>query len=282
MKKILIMVFLLFGEAAFAKNWGANLRSCDRYGGFWFPNHNWTDKGEPWIKPLMKGNVLEDYMETGISFNYDEPKGYCSQSDLVCPTVENPLGMRWTPIPLDKRNYPKDSIYFFKANCGEDSAMVHDCVNRQSLEKFSVDDFVLGEIDKYNLDEPHFFDLRDVYNYLTGMFFIYKKYSEKFEYNALCNMITLKLDRDESFEIQCEFQDDGTLNFDKIPDVKTIPENFCSTQSISPAFHTDRLKQKNNVANQPLYKANGTPTCKGSSNIIIQNKQPILQLKGEY
>lgn len=281
MKKILTIVFMLFGVATFANTWEANLRSCDGYGGFWFPNHNWTDKDESWIKPFMKGETLEDYKETGISFNYDEPKGYCSQSDLACPTVENPIGMRWTPIPLDKRNYPKDSIYFFMANCGGNSAMAYDCEKRQSLEEFSVDDFTLDDIDEYNLDEPHFFDLRYVYNYLTGIFFIYKKYSEKFEYNALCNMIKFKLGRDESFEIQCEFQDDGTLNFDKFPDVKTIPEDFCSTQFI-PAIHLSRFKQKNNYVYRPFYKVNGTPAIKNSSSIIIKNKQSILQLKGEH
>ena len=281
MKKCLIALFLLFSTVALAKTWEANLRICEGYGGFWFPNHNWTDKGEPWIKPFMNGELLEDYKETGISFNYDEPKGYCSRSDLVCPTVENLLGMKWTPIPLDKSNYPKDSIYFFQANCGEDSAIVHDCANRQLLEKFSADDFVLEEIDKYNLDEPHFFDLRNVYNYLKGMFFIYKKYSEKFEYNALCNMITLKLERNESFEIQCEFQDDGTQNFDKIPDAKTVPEDFCTTQSI-PSIRSSGFKQKNDFMNLPFYKVNGVPATKGSSNIVIQNKQPKLRLKGIY
>lgn len=282
MKKCLIALFLFFSTVALAKTWEVNLRSCDGYGGFWFPNHNWMDKGESWIKPFMKGESLEDYKETGISFNYEEPKVYCSLSDLVCPDVVNPFGMRWTPIPFDKGNYSKDSIYFFMINCGGDSAVAYDCKKNQSLEEFSVDDFTLEDIYKYNLDESLFFDLRDVYNYLYGIFFIYKKYDEKFEYNALCNIKWIPLNMGNySYGIQCEFQDDGTLNFEKLPDVKTIPEDFCLTQSI-PAIHLSRFKQKNNYVYRPFYKANGTPAKKNSSSIIIKNKQSKLQLKGEY
>ena len=82
-----------------------------------------------------------------------------------------------------------------------------------------------------------------------------------------------------SYAIQCEFQDDGTLNFDKLPDAKMVPKNFCSTQSI-PFIRSTRFKQKNNFMSLPIYKVNGTPATKGSSNIVIQNKQPKLYLKG--
>ena len=82
------------------------------------------------------------------------------------------------------------------------------------------------------------------------------------------------------YEVQCEFQDDGTLNFDKLPDVKNIPENFCSTHSII-INRSTRFKQKRNFANQLLYTVNGTPVFKGSSNIVIQSKRPMLQLKGK-
>ena len=93
MKKILIALFLLFGVVAFAKTWEANLRSCDGYWGFWFPNHNWTDKGEPWIKHFQEGKTLEDYNETGFSFNSEIPPG--NNCDL---TVERPFGLLWKSI----------------------------------------------------------------------------------------------------------------------------------------------------------------------------------------
>lgn len=120
MKKCLIALFLLFGTVAFAKTWEANLRSCDGYGGFWFPNHNWTDKGEPWIKPFMKGKILEDYNEMGLSFNYDEPEGVCTPPP--CLTVENPIGLTYTPPASGKTMLLMDSVYFFETNCENDYA----------------------------------------------------------------------------------------------------------------------------------------------------------------
>lgn len=82
-----------------------------------------------------------------------------------------------------------------------------------------------------------------------------------------------------SYAIQCEFQDDGTLNFDKLPDAKMVPENFCSMQPIS-SIRRNGFKQKKDFANFSFYKVNGTPDAKGSSNIVIRKKQSKLQLKG--
>ena len=127
-----------------------------------------------------------------------------------------------------------------------------------------------------------------ILNYITkkqisGLFTdIYKKYSENFEYNALCNMVMYKMGCGYySYAIQCEFQDDGTLNFDKLPDAKMVPENFCSTQSI-PSIHRNDFIQKNAFVNFPFFKVNGIPDANGSSNIVIQNKQPKLRLKGYH
>ncbi len=273
MKKCLITLFLLFSTVALAKTWEANLQSCDGYGGFWFPNHNWTDKGDPWIKPFLNGESLGDYKEYGLSFNYQNgPK----RTDCNL-TVDNVFGMEWTPIISDKMNESRDSVYLFMPNCRRDSTYV--CERKLSLESLLISDFELLDLDKYNLDNSHFFNLRSSYDFFTGMYFIYRKNSGSFEYNALCNMVTLQLGCDESYAIQCEFQDDGTLNFDKLPDAKTIPEDFCSTQSI-PSVRWNRFKQKNILMNELFYRANGTPATKGSSNIIIQNNQPKLHLKG--
>ena len=274
MKKYLMVLFLLLGSVAFAKTWEANLRSCDGYGGFWFPNHNWTDKGEPWIKPFFNGEYLGDYREYGLSFNYQDR----AKRERCYETVENSFGMEWTPIFSDKINESRDSVYFFMSNCRWDSTYV--CERKLSLESFLISDFELVKLGDYNLDNYHFFDLRVSYDFLTGMYFIYRKNSGSFEYNALCNIELLKLGCDDSYAIQCEFQDDGTLNFDKLPDAKMVPENFCSTQSI-PFIRLTRFKHKNNFMNLPIYKVNGTPTTKNSSNIVVQNKERLkLQLKG--
>lgn len=277
MKKCLMALFLLFSTFALAKTWEANLRSCDGYGGFWFPNHNWTDKGEPWIKPFINGKHLGDYREMGISFNYD----FNGKRESCYYTVENYFGMKWTPITSEIVERFADSVYFFMANCNWDSTYV--CERELSLENFSIDDFALVKVDKYRSEDWILFNLGYNYynyNYITGLYFIYKKYSEEFEYNALCNIELLRLGCDDSYALQCEFQDDGTLNFEKLPDAKTIPEDFCSTLSI-PSIRWNRFEQKNDFSNQPFYKVNGVPATKGSSNIVIQNKQPKIRLKGK-
>ena len=278
MRKCLIALFLLFGTVTFAKTWEANLRSCDGYGGFWFPNHNWTDKGEPWIKPFINGKRLDDYRETGISFNYD----FNGKRESCYATVENDFAMKWTPITSESVESFADSVYFFMANCNRDFMGLYVCERELSLENFSIDDFALVKIDKYRSEDWILFNLGYNYydyNYITGLYFIYKKYSEEFEYNALCNIELLKFSCDDSYAIQCEFQDDGTLNFDKLPDAKSIPEDFCSTLSIPP-IRWGHFEQKKDFMNQPFYKVNGTPATKGSSNIIIKNKQSKLRLKG--
>lgn len=280
MKKYFIVLFLLFETVAFAKTWEENLGRCDGYWGFWFPNHNWTDKGEPWIKPFQEGNTLEDYNETGFSFNSKFPPG--GNCDL---NVERPFGMVWKSISMDK----VDSVYLFEVNC-EWNGSAYVCDKELSLENLLIEDFYLlkKNDDKYNLNYHNFYDLYhfyeyhsyDSYGYLTGLYFIYKKYSENFEYNALCNMLMNYMGCGYySYAIQCEFQDDGTLNFDKLPDAKMVPENFCSMQPIS-SIRRNGFKQKKDFANFSFYKVNGTPDAKGSSNIVIRKKQSKLQLKG--
>lgn len=272
MKKCLIALLFLFSTVVLAKTWEANLRSCDGHWGFWFPNHNWTDKGEPWIKPFQEGKTLEDYNETGFSFNSEDPPG--NNCDL---TVERPFGMVWKSISLDK----VDSVFLFEVNCKWDSTYV--CDKELSLENLLIEDFYLLKIndDEFNLNYRIFYDIYHSCSYLTGLYFIYKKYSENFEYNALCNMMMYKTGCGYySYAIQCEFQDDGTLNFNKIPDAKMVPENFCSTQLIS-LNRRKGFKQKKDFANFSIYKVNGTPDTKGSSNIIVKNKQSKLQLKGK-
>ena len=272
MNKMAILLLCL-SAIPWAKTWEANLRSCDGHWGFWFPNHNWTDKGEPWIKPFQEGKTLEDYNETGFSFNSEDPPG--NNCDL---TVERPFGMVWKSISLDKI----DSVFLFEVNCKWDSMYV--CDKELSLENLLIEDFHLLKIndDEFNLSYHIFYDIYHSCSYLTGLYFIYKKYSENFEYNALCNMVMYKTGCGYySYAIQCEFQDDGTLNFDKLPDVKTIPEDFCSTQFV-PTIRLSRFKQRNNFVYQPFYKVNGTPAFKNASNIVLKSKQSILQLKGEH
>ena len=329
MKKCLIVLILLFSTVALSKTWEAEWMACSANEGFWFPNHNWTDKGEPWIKPLLIGDSLENYNETGIFFSYLYPTVDCSLNPefdaVLCEefNMDNDFDVRYTPTSSGKAGLIKDSIFYFigcsgKKNCDKDLSLdvVTDAVFVSNVRGFVSYFFPKGDSVNWDFFVPYvppeiaetktntvvnrdsvgytilafddFFGKR--YSSKNGMYFVYKKISDKFEYYALCNWDALLFyvephpylfdDGKRRYgALQCEFQDDGTLNFDKIPDAKAIPENFCSTQSI-PSNRRYYFKQKDELASFPFYKVNGVPATKNSSNIVIQNKQPKLRLKG--
>ncbi|MCF0216736.1 MAG: hypothetical protein HUK21_09720 [Fibrobacteraceae bacterium] len=278
MKFSFILSVLLFRTIVFSSAWEANLEQCQDFGGFWFPGHPLAEKSEPWIKPFPNGGSLEDFGETGMSFNYDMPGWSCSPSlEEECIAVENTFNIRITQ-PVTRSDL-EDSIFFF-FKCEFDSLGNKVSEKNFSLENLAIENFKQAKNNNMNYFtiDSTIFSLNDfcyeICNYRTGVFFIYKKYSNKFEYNALCN-ISLK---DFSYKIQCEFQDDGSLNFNKIPDANSIPDNFCSTYTSLKI--QSKKKLKTNILNQGVYyKINGALLIKGSSNIIINNKQPKLQLK---
>ena len=282
MKNLFIALLFVLSTVAFSKTWEANLEMCsvdnvEDVVGFWFPNHNWTDKGEPWIKPYKFGEDVWDYDENVISFNF-EASYYCEGCDW-----ENPFNIRYT-LPSDGETFDNDTVYFFMdclynssgRKVGREELSLEDVLNRKfmSAEIFIECSTNVG----FSHDIDGFYNkCNDGYYWTTGIYFIYKKYSDKFEYNALCNIRKMVF---PFYDIQCVFQDDGTLNFEKIPDVRTIPNDSCEIK----LTHSSKLTVphlKSIFANTLMFKINGTPATKNSSNIVIQNKQPVLQLKGE-
>lgn len=338
MKKCLIALFFLFSTVALAKTWEAEWMECNADEGFWFPSHNWTDKGEPWIKPLLIEDSLENYNETGIFFSYLYPTRDChpdhfdpefDENLCIESNMYNNFDVRYTPASSDKAGLIKDSIFYFigcsgRKKCDKDLSLdvVTDAVFVSNVKGFVGYFFPKGDTVNWDFFVPYippnpyappknaetktnnvvnrdsigypilafddFWGKR--YSSKNGMYFVYKKISDKFEYYALCNWDVILFPRephpylfDDGIRrcgaIQCEFQDDGTLNFDKLPDAKTVPEDFCTIQSI-PSIRRNGFKQKNDFVNWPFYKVNGIPAAKKSSNIVIQNKQPKLWLKG--
>ena len=83
-----------------------------------------------------------------------------------------------------------------------------------------------------------------------------------------------------NYEIGCFYQNNGSFVFDSLPNPSKMARSLgCPDAvgfSVRPIIRNS--KKKNGVNN--LYKINGVPATKGSSNIIIQNKQLKLHLKG--
>lgn len=84
------------------------------------------------------------------------------------------------------------------------------------------------------------------------------------------------------YQIACFYQDGGALTFDSVPDPsKLVDSDHCLDNSGSYVQHMVRNLKKQNEWDK-LYKVNGVPATRNSSNIVIRNnKQPKLQLKGK-
>lgn len=88
------------------------------------------------------------------------------------------------------------------------------------------------------------------------------------------------------YKIGCFYRNDSSLVFDSLPNLEQLITGYkeCRTHlkecsSFLPANHTF---YKLNNFDSPLYKINGAIATKKSSNIVIENKRPKLQLKGNH
>ncbi|MFA6623045.1 MAG: hypothetical protein WCS54_02940, partial [Fibrobacteraceae bacterium] len=99
-----------------------------------------------------------------------------------------------------------------------------------------------------------------------SLFFLYKKDSS---YYALCQ---IGGPVDCLFYLSCQFQDDGTTNFEKIPDVQGV-DFACPTSLPRPARRIPaRLRES------VPYLVNGSRSRGGASSVIIRNGQPEVKL----
>lgn len=277
MKKTAIAFLVLFASLSIAETWEAQLEQCQDFGGFWFPGHALVEKGEPWIKPFPDGGSLSDYGETGVSFNYDVPGWKCLPGEN-CPEFYNVFSLRYTDNAANRTNAValEDSIYVY-VGCGRNGDSIPE--NELTAENISLEDFRLLEKDGHGLFMLDTLYLQFAGGYICNLsgerlyYFIYKKYTDRFEYTALCSYAGKSYDH---YKIQCEFQDDGSLNFGKIPDANAIPEDFCEEQDL---LNVKRVKPQKSSVNTFFYKANGVSTSKGSSNVFLNQNGPVLFLK---
>jgi len=106
-------------------------------------------------------------------------------------------------------------------------------------------------------------------------YFLYKR---KNAVTALCGFVHSIC----AYKIACFYQNDGSLVFDSLPNPrKMVGTPGCPDGMGSPLPPINQNLNKLNILDTKTYKINGTPATKGSSNIVIQNKQPKLWLKGK-
>ena len=101
-----------------------------------------------------------------------------------------------------------------------------------------------------------------------SLFLLYRKDSS---YYALCLLGYSPMNCD--YYLSCQFQDDGTTNFEKIPDVEGIEFHGCATSLPKSSRRTSARLQES-----VPYLVNGTRSRGGTSSVIIRNGQPELKL----
>ena len=106
-------------------------------------------------------------------------------------------------------------------------------------------------------------------------YFLYKRNNSE---TALCGVAHSVC----AYIIACFYQTDGSLVFDSLPNpIKMVGSVGCPDgMESSIPFSTPKL-YKQGVLDVKSYKINGISATKSSSNIVIQNKQPRLRLKGK-
>ena len=82
------------------------------------------------------------------------------------------------------------------------------------------------------------------------------------------------------FETACFFRNDGSFLFDSLPNPGLAGSSGCPQGGGSSMLPINRGLNEKNALNETLFRINGVATVNKSSNIVIQNKQPRLRLKG--
>jgi len=103
-----------------------------------------------------------------------------------------------------------------------------------------------------------------------SLFLLYRKDTS---YYALC--LLGKISWDCQFYMSCQFQDDGTTNFDKIPNVEDIAFHGCFISLPKASRRPPNVGLQDGVP----YRVNGTRSRGGASSVVIRNGLPKLELR---
>ncbi len=192
------------------------------------------------------------------------------------PCCVSPYHLRLS-IGKNMMRMQKDSVWVLVNSADSDSLNFElKKGNALSLEKFKKLEFDSSHV-QYRIDSSNPLELDIDIQKDSSHFYYYVLYQTENSIATLCGIVNAVC----YYQIGCIYRNDGSLNFDSLPDpmklnrIEDCPESGGS--SLQPMIRG--LKKQNEL--EQLYKVNGTPVSKGSSNIVFQNKQPKLQLKGK-
>lgn len=192
------------------------------------------------------------------------------------PCCVSPYHLRLS-IGKNMMRMQKDSVWVLVNSADRDSLNSElKKGNSLSMEKFKKLEFDSSHV-QYGIDSSNPLELDIDIQKDSSHFYYYVLYQTENSIATLCGIVNAVC----YYQIGCIYRNDGSLNFDSLPDpmklnrIEDCPESGGS--SLQPMIRG--LKKQNEL--EQLYKVNGTPVSKGSSNIVFQNKQPKLQLKGK-
>ena len=106
--------------------------------------------------------------------------------------------------------------------------------------------------------------------------FDYFLYNRENVVTALCGVVHSVC----NYEIGCFYQNKGSFIFDSLPNPHKMARTIGCLDGVGSSVQSVIRNSKKNNGVENLYKVNGVPALKGSSNIVIRKKQSKLQLKG--
>ena len=193
------------------------------------------------------------------------------------PCCVSPYHLRLS-IGKNMMRMQKDSVWVLVNSADRDSLNSElKKGNSLSMEKFKKLEFDSSHV-QYRIDSSNPLELDIDIQKDSSHFYYYVLYQTENSIATLCGIVNAVC----YYQIGCIYRNDGSLNFDSLPDpmklnrIEGCPDGGGS--SLQPMIRG--LKKQNEL--EQLYKVNGTPVSKGSSNIVFQNKQPKLQLKGKH
>lgn len=249
MKKFLLLLILMMA-CSWAKTWeDAEI----------FDSHAWF--GDSSLNMLQEEGTLEE-MKRGI---------YFIERTEDIDSMGWHRGYRYIFLE-NEAVYTGDSLWISKYWM-DDSLLEEPVVMDRNV---NMDDFRLLTFDslhtEYNLS--NWMDERaENASWRISLFMVYKKDSS---YYALCLLGDDPMGC-ESY-LSCQFQDDGTTNFESIPNVEKIIFPAGCLVSIKPSIKPNHRSYINLPESIP-YQIDGSRSKDNASSIVIQNRQPKLKLK---
>ncbi len=299
MKRIIFIAFAGFHLFLFAGTWNqvlggfpcSSTEYCSKDSsevnttGLW-NSYSWVADSLDFI---FNENGLFWGASTGLDL-YDAPTGKNIFFSLwygfvLCPSLDSAYCANEFDVLMDTTCARTDSIWIQRTNkfifdstlnLNDSTIFIHLKGQKTRLKDYATNEHRFFYHGSFKIEES-----------IDSIFFVYKKDST---YYAYCRLLQAPALRCESFQVQCQFQDEGTPKFDPfIPVPYPYPMYYRHTDTCftKEAFEKEITSignvQKGHSSKKQssllIYKLNGTPATGDATNIRIENGKPKVHLR---